>query len=102
MPGGISLSPALTPWLPQLLVGPPTGGLLLIFLFMRSLPYGGGSDVWSWEVVLNKLVRRLRAAYDRSSVDDFWYSWSAGAEESLFRAYRRAGGLVAGNPQMYL
>ena len=42
VPGGISLSPALTPWLPELLVGSLTGGLLLIFLFMRSLPSGGG------------------------------------------------------------
>ena len=35
-------------------------------------------------------------------MDDFWYAWSTGAEESLFRAYCRAGGPVAGNPQMYL
>ena len=42
------------------------------------------------------------AAYERSSVDDFWFAWSTGAEESLFRAYCRAGGPVAGNPQMYL
>ena len=53
------------------------------------------------EVVPHELVHGLRAAYDRSGVDDFWFAWSTGAEESLFRAYCRAGGPVAGNPQMY-
>ena len=36
------MSLALTPWLPLLLTGSPKGGLLFIFLFMRSLPSGGG------------------------------------------------------------
>ena len=48
------------------------------------------------------LIHRLRAAHDRSSLDDFWCAWSTAAEEGLFRAHRRAGGPVAGNPQMYL
>ena len=59
-------------------------------------------DRRKWPQCLHELVHRLRAAYDRSSVDDFWYAWSTGAEESLFGAYCRVGGPVAGNPQMHL
>ena len=36
------LSLVLTSWLPLLLAGSPIGGSLLIFLYMRSLPCGGG------------------------------------------------------------
>ena len=54
------------------------------------------------EVVPHELVQRLRAAYDRSSVDEFWSAWSTGAEQGLFRAYCRAGGPVAGNPRLFL
>ena len=34
----------------------------------------------------------LRDAVSRSSVDDFWFTWSRHAEAGLFRAYSRAGG----------
>ena len=56
-------------------------------------------DAWDifWEelgVVPPDLILTLRNEYGRSDVDGFWIAWSKGAEEGLFRAYRRAGGPV--------
>ena len=60
-------------------------------------------DVWDvyrdvLGVVPDEVVRSLRDAASRSSVDDFWSVWSQSAEAGLFRAYILAGGpLAAGN-----
>ena len=50
-------------------------------------------DVYSDElgVVPSEVVLTLRDAASRSSVDDFWSTWSRHAEAGLFRAYSRAG-----------
>ena len=44
------------------------------------------------QVVPAKVVLPLWDAVSRSSVDDFWSSWSRHAEAGLFRAYSKAGG----------
>ena len=54
-------------------------------------------DVWDvyrdeLGVVPIDVVLALRDAVSRSSVDDFWSSWSSSAEAGLFRAYALAGG----------
>ena len=50
-------------------------------------------------VVPPEVVLALRDAVSRSSVDDFWSTWSKIAEAGLFRAYCRAGGpTAAGSP----
>ena len=46
-------------------------------------------------VLPHDLILTLRNEYGGSDVDGFWISWSKGAEEGLFRAYCRAGGLTA-------
>ena len=46
-----------------------------------------------------EVVLALRDAASRSSVDDFWSTWSRHAEAGLFRAYSEAGGpTAAGSP----
>ena len=60
-------------------------------------------DVWDvyrdvLGVVLEEVVLPLRDAVSRSSVDDFWSTWSSNAEAGLFWAYSLAGGpTVAGS-----
>ena len=54
-------------------------------------------DVWDvymeeLRVVPAEVVLAIRDAASRSSVDDFWSTWSHNAEAGLFRAYCRAGG----------
>ena len=54
-------------------------------------------DVWDvyrdeLGVVPGEVVLALRDAVSRSSVDDFWVTWSRSAEEALFRACSGAGG----------
>ena len=54
-------------------------------------------DVWNMYrdelgVVPAEVVLALKDAVFRSSVDDFWSTWSLYAEAGLFRAYCRAGG----------
>ena len=57
-------------------------------------------DVYKDElgVVPPEVVLALRDAVSRSSVDDFWSTWSKNAEAGLFRAYCRAGGPTAALP----
>ena len=43
-------------------------------------------------MVLPELIETLRAAYDRGSVNDFWYAWNMETESSLYHAYCGAGG----------
>ena len=57
-------------------------------------------DVYRKElgVVPEDVVLALRDAVSRSSIDDFWSTWSSSAEAGLFRAYSLAGGpTVAGS-----
>ena len=56
-------------------------------------------DVWDvcreeLGVVPEDVVRALRDAVTRSSVDDFWSTWSRNAEAGLFRGYALAGLLL--------
>ena len=51
----------------------------LPFNMFRELPEFAtlvSLDRRKWSRCLHELVHRLRAAYDKSSVDDFWYAWS--------------------------
>ena len=64
-------------------------------------------DVWDvyrdvLGVVPDEVVRSLRDAATRSSVDDFWSIWSKNAEAGLFRAYTLAGGPVTGDNSVFL
>ena len=43
-------------------------------------------------MVPEDVVLALRGAVSRSSVDDFWSTWSRHAEAGLFRAFSLAGG----------
>ena len=58
-------------------------------------------DVWDiyrdvLGTVPEEVVLALRDAASRSSVDDFWSTWSGSAEAGLFRAYALAGRVVSG------
>ena len=44
----------------------------------------------------------LRDAATRSSVDDFWSTWSRHAQAGLFRAYCRAGGPTEAGSSAFL
>ena len=64
-------------------------------------------DVWGiyrdvLGIVPDEVVRALRDAASRSSVDDFWSIWSKGAEDGLLRAYTLAGGPVSADCSSYL
>ena len=64
-------------------------------------------DVWDvyrdvLGVVPEEVVRALRDAASRSSVDDFWVIWSKNAEAGLFRAYTLAGGPIAAGNSAFL
>ncbi len=64
-------------------------------------------DVWGiyrdvLGIVPDEVVRALRDAASRSSVDDFWSIWSKGAEDGLLRAYTLAGGPIAAGSSSYL
>ena len=64
-------------------------------------------DVWDvyrdvLGVVPDEVVRALRDAASRSSVDDFWSIWSKHAEAGLFRAYTLAGGPIAAGNSAFL
>ena len=43
-------------------------------------------------MVLPELIETLRAAYDRGSVNDFWYAWNMETESNLYQAFCGAGG----------
>ena len=51
-------------------------------------------DVYRDELVVvpEEVVLAFRDAVSRSSVDDYWFTWSQSAEAGLFRAYSKAGG----------
>ena len=53
-------------------------------------------------VVPDDVVFALRDAATRSSVDDFWSTWSRHAEAGLFRAYCRAGGPTEAGSSAFL
>ena len=64
-------------------------------------------DVWDvyrdvLGVVPEEVVRALRDAASRSSVDDFWSIWSKNAEAGLFHAYTLAGGPIAAGNSAFL
>ena len=64
-------------------------------------------DVWDvyrdvLGVVPEEVVRALRDAASRSSVDDFWFIWSKNAEAGLFRACTLAGGPIAAGNSAFL
>ena len=64
-------------------------------------------DVWDvyrdvLGVVPEEVVRALRDAASRSSVDDFWVIWSKNAKAGLFRAYTLAGGPIAAGNSAFL
>ena len=53
-------------------------------------------------VVPAEVVLALRDAVSRSSVDDFWSTWSRNAEDGLFRAYSKAGGPTVSGSATFL
>ena len=64
-------------------------------------------DVWGvyrdeLEVVPEEVVLALRDAVSRSSVDDFWSTWSRSAGAGLFRAYSEAGGPTEAGSSVFL
>ena len=65
------------------------GWILLIGPLRRLLVLSRMSGVG---VVPAEVVLALMDAVSRSSVDDFWFTWSRHAEAGLFGAYSKAGG----------
>ena len=53
-------------------------------------------------VVPDEVVRALRDAASRYSVDDFWSIWSKNAEAGLFRTYSKAGGPTEAGSSAFL
>ena len=53
-------------------------------------------------VVPEQVIRALRDAASRSSVDDFWSIWSKNAEADLLHAYTLAGGPIAAGNSAFL
>ena len=64
-------------------------------------------DVWDvyrdvLGVVPEQVIRALKDAASRSSVDDFWSIWSKNAEAGLLHAYTLAGGPIAAGSSAFL
>ena len=67
----------------------PTMHLSVLFMHTFARVREAGR---SWRLFHLMFFQTVRSAYDKNSVDEFWNSWSAGAEAGLLRSYQKAGG----------